>query len=298
MIVTLGSTAVKQKHSIAKEESKMRKKALQIIIPLCLFYFLVSPCFGEALEAFNGQKGTIKIAGGTAHIPVMKAAAKRIMTKNADIVITVAGGGSGVGIKQVGEGLVDIGNSGRKVKPEEIEKYGLSMFKWAVDGVAVVVNPANPIKSLTKEQLKLIYAGKIDNWSKIGGIDHTITIYTRDEASGTRAVFWRKALDKGDISTSTLFVPSNGAMKTAVANDPYAIGYVSVGHMDETVAPVALDDVTPTLATVKSGQYPVARGLYSSTKGELTGLTKLFIDYLLSPEGQQIVVDKGFIPVR
>ena len=203
-----------------------------------------------------------------------------------------------MGIKQVGEGLVDIGNSGRKAKPEEVEKYGLKMFKWAVDGVGVVVNPANPIKSLTKDQLKRIYAGKIDNWSKIGGIDHAITIYTRDEASGTRAVFWEKALDKGEITTSALFVPSNGAMKTAVANDPYAIGYVSVGHMDETVAPVALDGVTPTLDTVKSGQYPIARGLYSNTKGEPTGLTKLFIDYLLTPEGQQIAADKGFIPVK
>ena len=239
-----------------------------------------------------------KLPAGTAHIPVMKEAAKRIMTHNKDIVVTVAGGGSGVGIKQVGEGLVDIGNSGRKAKPEEVEKYGLKMFKWAVDGVGVVVNPANPIKSLTKDQLKLIYAGEIDNWSKIGGIDHAITIYTRDEASGTRAVFWGKALDKGEITTSALFVPSNGAMKTAVANDPHAIGYVSVGHMDETVAPVALDGVTPTLDTVKSGQYPIARGLYSNTKGEPTGLTKLFIDYLLTPEGQQIAADNGFIPVK
>jgi phosphate transport system substrate-binding protein len=172
------------------------------------------------------------------------------------------------------------------------------MFKWAVDGVGVVVNPANPIKSLTKEQLKRIYAGEIDNWSTIGGADHAITIYTRDEASGTRAVFWGKALDKGEISTGALFVPSNGAMKTAVANDSHAIGYVSVGHMDETVAPVALDGVAPTLETVKSGQYPIARGLYSNTKGDPTGLTKLFIDYLLTPEGQHIAAENGFIPVK
>ena len=276
----------------------MLTHGFRIGIVLVISLFVSKPCIGGALDVFNGHKGTIKIAGGTAHIPVMKEAAKRIMTNNKDIVVTVAGGGSGVGIKQVGEGLVDIGNSGRKAKPEEVEKYGLKMFKWAVDGVGVVVNPANPIKSLTKDQLKLIYAGEIDNWSKIGGIDHAITIYTRDEASGTRAVFWEKALNKGEITTSALFVPSNGAMKTAVANDPHAIGYVSVGHMDETVAPVALDGVTPTLDTVKSGQYPIARGLYSNTKGEPTGLTKLFIDYLLTPEGQQIAVDNGFIPVK
>ncbi|MBW2368347.1 MAG: phosphate ABC transporter substrate-binding protein [Deltaproteobacteria bacterium] len=228
----------------------------------------------------------------------MKEAAKRIMTRHKDIVVTVAGGGSGVGIKQVGEGLVNIGNSGRKPNPEEIGRYDLKMFKWAIDGVGVVVNPANSVKSLTKDQLKDIFSGKIDNWSTLGRADHAITLYTRDEASGTRAVFWKKALDKGDISTKALFVPSNGAMKTAVANDPYAIGYVSVGHMDDTVVPVALDGVAPTLQTVKSGQYNVARGLYSNTKGEPAGLTRLFIEYLFTPEGQKIAADKGFIPVK
>mgnify|MGYP001821919814 FL=1 len=237
----------------------MKKALIQIFVISSIFSLLVAPCFGEALQAFEGQKGTIKIAGGTAHIPVMKEAAKRIMTHYKDIDITVAGGGSGLGIKQVGEGLVDIGNSGRKPKPEEIEKYKLKVFKWAIDGVGGVVNPANKVQSLTKDQLKDIFSGKIDNWLVLGGVKHAITVYTRDEASGTRAVFWKKALDKEKISTKALFVPSNGAMKTAVANDPYAIGYVSVGHMDETVAPVALDGVAPTLDTVKSGQYKIAR---------------------------------------
>jgi phosphate transport system substrate-binding protein len=281
-----------------KEEKNMLKKSIRMLIIPFAFYVLASPCFGGALDAFEGQKGTLKIAGGTAHIPVMKEAAKRIMTSNKNIVITVAGGGSGVGIKQVGEGLVDIGNSGRKPKPEEIERYKLKMYQWAVDGVGVVVNPVNSVKSFTKAQLKDVFAGKIVNWATLGGIDHSITVYTRDEASGTRAVFWQKALDKGDISTKALFVPSNGAMKTAIANDPYAIGYVSVGHMDESVAPVALDSVTPTLETVKNGEYKIARGLYSNTKGEPEGLARLFIEYLFTPEGQQIAADKGFIPVK
>lgn len=276
----------------------MIKAVFQKLITICIVCLLASPCFASGLDAFEGQVGTLKIAGGTAHIPVMKEAAKRIMKQHKDIVVTVAGGGSGVGIKQVGERLVDIGNSGRQAKPEEIERYGLKMFKWAVDGVGVVVNPANMVKSLSKDQLKEIYSGKITNWSALGGADHEITVYTRDEASGTRAVFWKKALDKGSISPKALFVPSNGAMKTAVANDPYAIGYVSVGHTDETIAPVTLDGVTPTLETVKNGQYKIARGLYSNTKGEPSGLTRLFIDYLFTPEGQQIASDKGFIPVK
>ena len=276
----------------------MEKTPILILVTFCVFCLLELPCFGKAIDVFEGQKGTIKIAGGTAHIPVMKEAAKRIMTRYKNIVITVAGGGSGAGIKLVGEGLVDIGNSGRKPKPEEIERYGLKMFKWAIDGVGVVVNPANSVKSLTNKELKDIFSGKIDNWSALGGADHTITLYTRDESSGTRAVFWKKALDKGNISTKALFVPSNGAMKTAVANDPYAIGYVSVGHIDKTVSPVALDGVTPNQETVKSGQYNIARGLYSNTKGEPAGLAQLFIKYLFTAEGQQIVEDKGFIPVR
>jgi len=276
----------------------MLKERLRAGAFLIAFLMTVSPCWGGALDAFDGQKGTLKIAGGTAHIPVMKEAAKRIMMRNRDITITVAGGGSGLGIKQVGEGLVNIGNSGRKAKPAEVEKYGLKLFKWAVDGVGVVVNPANAVTALTQVQLKDIFAGKIDNWKALGGADHAITLYTRDESSGTRAVFWKKALGKGAVSTRALFVSSNGAMKTAVAKDPYAIGYVSVGHMDASVAPVALDGVTPTLDTVKNGQYKVARGLYSNTKGDPDGLERLFIDYLFSPEGQKIAAAKGFIPVK
>jgi len=263
-----------------------------------VFLIMAAPCMGDTPDTFEGKKGTIRIAGGTAHIPVMKEAAKRIMTRNRNIVITVAGGGSGLGIKQAGEGLVDIGNSGRKPKPDEIKRYGLEMHKWAVDGVGVVVNPGNAVRSLSKDQLRDIFSGKIDNWKYLGGKDHTITIYTRDESSGTRSVFWKKALDKILISTKALFVPSNGAMKTAVANDPYAVGYVSVGHIDKSVTPVALDGVIPTLETVKNGQYKVARGLYSNTRAEPKELTRLFIEFLFTPEGQKIVSDKGFIGVK
>jgi phosphate transport system substrate-binding protein len=276
----------------------MTKSSAHILICLTLACLIATPCLGGALNAFQGHSGTLKIAGGTAHIPVMKEAAKRIMRRYPDITITVAGGGSGVGIKQVGEGLVAIGNAGRKPKDGEMAKYNLRIHKWAIDGVGVVVHPDNPVQSLSTQQLKDVYAGKINNWKDLGGPDHAVALYTRDEASGTRSVFWKKALEKSDISEKALFVPSNGAMKTAVANDPYAIGYVSVGHMDDSVTPVALDGVAPTLETVKSGEYTVARGLYSNTLGEPQGLAKLFIDYLFSPEGQKIVAENGFIPVK
>jgi phosphate transport system substrate-binding protein len=247
---------------------------------------------------FAGQSGTIKISGGTAHIPVMKQAAKQIMQRYPDIRITISGGGSGVGIKQVGEGLVDIGNSGRKATDDEIAKYGLKLFKWAVDGVGAVVHPDNPVSALTTDQIKAIFAGKIDNWQALGGPDQAINLYTRDEASGTRAVFWKKALGKGPIASKAHVVVSNGAMKASVSSDPYAIGYVSVGHMDASVKPVALDGITPTLETVKNGGYKVARGLYSNTKGDPGKLTRTFIDFLFSATGQKIAAAKGFIAVK
>jgi len=268
------------------------------ISTLTLLLTGVAPALADDLSPFAGQAGTVKISGGTAHIPVMKAAAKQIMQRFSDVRITIAGGGSGVGIKQVGEGLVDIGNSGRKPTDDEIAKYDLKMFKWAIDGVGLVVNPKNPVASLTTAQVKAIFAGSIDNWKAVGGTDKAINLYTRDTASGTRSVFWKKALGKGEISAKANVVVSNGAMKAAVANDPYAIGYVSVGHMDESVQPVALDGVTPTLETVKSGEYKIARGLYSNTKGDPTGLTKTFVDFLFSETGQGLAAAKGFIPVK
>jgi phosphate transport system substrate-binding protein len=262
-----------------------------------LFLFATNAVAGP-LDMFKGEKGDIKVSGGTAHIPVMKAAAERIMTVNPDIRISIAAGGSGVGIKQVGEGLVDIGNSGRTPTDEEAAKYGLKMFQWALDGVGVIVHKSNSVKRLKKDELIKIYSGEINSWKALGGPDKPINLYTRDEASGTREVFWEKGLHKRQLSLKAKVVVSNGAMKSAVANDPYGIGYISVGHIDESVLPVTLDGVEPTIATVKNGSYKVARGLFSNTKGDPQGLTKQFIDYLFSPEGQKLVVDKGFIAVK
>lgn len=268
---------------------------------IAVLFFLISVSWSHAsddLSSFDNQKGALRIAGGTAHIPVMKEAAKQIINFNPQIQISIAGGGSGLGIIQTGEGLVDIGNAGRKPTDEEINKFNLKLMKWAVDGVGAVVHPSNSVQVLSSDQLQNIFSGKITNWKEVGGSDQRINLYTRDEASGTRKVFWKKALAKGDISAKANVVVSNGAMKTAVAGDPFAIGYVSVGHMDSSIVPVSLDGVKPTLKTVRNGEYKVARGLYSLTKGEPTGLAKLFLDFILSPSGQQIVADKGFIPVK
>ncbi|MBU0943512.1 MAG: phosphate ABC transporter substrate-binding protein [Proteobacteria bacterium] len=269
-----------------------------ICATLVLLLSSSSGALASDLAPFTGQQGSLRIAGGTAHISVMKEAAKQIIQSNPKIQISIAGGGSGLGIKQAGEGLIDIGNSGRKATDEEISKYDLKLFKWAIDGVGVVVHPENSVKGLSSVQLQDIYVGKISNWQELGGADRQINLYTRDEASGTREVFWKKGLNKGDISAKANVVVSNGAMKTAVAGDPFAIGYISVGHMDQSVTPLALDGVLPNLDTVRSGEYRVSRGLYSLSKGEPSGLAKLFLDFILSPSGQQIVAENGFIPVR
>ncbi|OIP99434.1 MAG: phosphate-binding protein [Syntrophobacteraceae bacterium CG2_30_61_12] len=272
-------------------------KMMQVVGIVGCFLLLGQDLAGAGdFAVFAGKEGAIKISGGTAHIPVMREVAERIMTLNPKVRITIAGGGSGVGIKQVGEGLVDIGNSGRKPTAEEIAAFNLKLFQWALDGVAVVVHPKNPVKALGSDQVRAIFAGKVSNWKDLGGPDQAIHVFSREETSGTREVFWTLALSKGEVSQAADVVPSNGAMKTAVAGDPAAVGYMSVGYVDQSVAAVVLDGVEPSIDNVRRGIYPVARGLFSNTKGEPGPLVKAFLDLLFAPEGQAIIQAKGFIP--
>jgi phosphate transport system substrate-binding protein len=253
----------------------------------------------SALDSFKDYNGTLRIAGGTAHIPVIKSVANEIKKVNANIKISIAGGGSGVGIKKVSKNLVDIGNAGRKASEQEIKDGNLKLFKWAIDGIAVVVNKENNITNLTKAQIKDIFSGKIKNWKSVGGADSKINIYTRDKASGTRKVFSKKILDKEAIAKSAIFVTSNGAMKRAVIEDKSAIGFMSAGFVDNSLKGVAIDGIAPTAKNIKDGKYKYVRGLYSITKGGPKGIKKAFIDYLFSKHVQQdIVAKKGFIPVK
>ena len=278
----------------------MKKKLFYLILAIFLLAGLNAhyvQAESKYLAAFAGLKGKIDIAGGTAHIPVMKEAARRIMTYNPNIRITVAGGGSGVGVQKVGEGLVDIGNTGRPVSPEERARYGLKSYAFAIDGVAVAVHPSNSVKSLSTRQVQDIFAGKIKNWQAVGGKNSPIHLYTRDEASGTRAVFWKKLLKKGPIADNANIVPSNGAMKVAISRDENAIGYLSIGHIDNTISPVKIDGIYPSQENAKNGTYKVVRKLYMNTKGEPDKLVKIFINYILSPEGAEIIKKCGFIPL-
>jgi phosphate transport system substrate-binding protein len=256
------------------------------------------PTLSAELKKFQGLKGQIDIAGGTAHIPVMTAAVKRINAANPDIRITVAGGGSGVGVKKLGEGLVNIGNTGRALTEREREAHGLVTFPFALDGVAIVVHPSNPVAGLTAEQMKKIYAEEITNWKDVGGVDGPIHLFTRDEASGTREVFWEHLLSKGTIAASANVVTSNGAVKVAVGKDPLAIGYTSIGHVDDSVKSIAIDGESPSQENAASGKYRLVRKLYMNTKGRPNDLVQTFIDYIRGPEGDTLVREAGFIPVK
>ncbi|MBQ6776418.1 MAG: phosphate ABC transporter substrate-binding protein [Synergistaceae bacterium] len=270
----------------------MRKLLLVMLVLV-----MAAAAFADPLDAFKDLEGTLDIAGGTAHIPVMTQAAQDIMTFNPKIRITVAGGGSGVGVKQVGEGLAGIGNTGRPLKASEIEQYGLKTFPFAIDGVALAVHPDNPVKALTKDQVIKIYSGEITDWKDVGGNPGAINLYGREDGSGTRETFTDKLFGKGELSPAVNVVNSNGAMKTAIAQDKRAMGYVGIGHLDSSIAGVAIDGHVPSQENAASGEYFVVRNLFMNTKGEPTGLTAAFIDYIYSEPGAKIIEKSGYIPL-
>ncbi|WP_300761556.1 phosphate ABC transporter substrate-binding protein [Helicobacter sp. UBA3407] len=252
----------------------------------------------ENLAVFAKEQGKIDIAGGTAHIPVMKKAAEAIMSFNPNITISITGGGTGAGITKVGEGLVQIGNTGRALKPQEIEKYQLVSFPFAVDGVAIAVHKENPLSNLTKEQVSRIFSGEVKNWNELGGNEGVINLYVREDGSGTRDTFESKGLNKGiEIPQTANVVSSNGAMKIALAQDKNAIGYVGIGHLDSSIKGIAFENIEPTQEKTKEGSYQISRLLYMNTKGEPQGLTKLFVDYIYSSDGAKFIEQSGYIPL-
>ena len=261
------------------------------ILTLLAASALLSGCGGK-------KENELKISGGTAHLKVMNVVAKKFRETHPDVNITISGGGSGVGIKQVGEGMVDIGNSGRDLKESEISKYGLVPHAIAIDAISVIVNPSSKINKLTSEQVQKIYSGAVSNWKALGGTDAKINVYTRDSESGTRSTFWKLALKKGKITNSAMIVKSNGDMKVNIARDKFGIGFMSVGNMDKSVKAVAVDGILPTVENIKSGKYRIQRKLYSVTKGEPKGIVKEFIDLLTSDYGQKVVQEHKFIPVK
>jgi phosphate transport system substrate-binding protein len=246
--------------------------------------------------------GRLSVTGSTTVLPVAQALAEQFMTLNPNADIQISGGGSSVGITSVGEKTAEIGMSSRELKADEKAKYpALRPTEIARDGIVMIVNPSNTMPSLTIEQIRGIYAGTTTNWQQVGGSDRPVVAIGRDSASGTREFFNEKVMGTMNTMPTMLEKNSNGAIQTAVGQNPNAIGYVGLGFVDATVRAVPLSvngtTVAPTVENVVGGTYPLARDLYFVTNGEATGLAKEFIDFALSSEGQQIVEREGFVSI-
>jgi phosphate transport system substrate-binding protein len=243
----------------------------------------------------QSASGTITEAGSTTVQPLAEKMAAAFKEKNSDVIVTIQGGGSSVGVKSAADGTVDIGAASRELKSDEPK---LVEHLLARDGIAIVVNPSNSVTGLTKDQIIKIFAGEITNWSEVGGSNGTITVVAREEGSGTRTAFEEMVLGETLITDKAILQPSNGALRTSVSTTPLAIGFLSLGYIDNTVKALAIDGVAPTQENCKSGKYPVVRPLYFLTKEQPTGSVKAFIDFCTSSEGQKIVQEEGYLSIR
>lgn len=254
----------------------------------------------------TGGKQTIKISGSTTVLPLVQKAADQYMAAHPDADIQVSGGGSGVGIQAIGAKTVDIGMSSREVTKDEMKKYpDFVVTTVAQDGIAIVVNPANEIQYITLDQAKGIYLGTITKWTQITGANvpgtnNQIVIVGRDSASGTRSYFDETILLKATPTKTMLEKNSNGAVLQTIAQTPQSIGYVSIGFVSKDVKALPIwyntqKFIAPTIDNVKTKTYPVSRDLYVITNGKPSGLAGDFIRYILSPEGQKIVADEGYV---
>jgi phosphate transport system substrate-binding protein len=243
----------------------------------------------------GGATTTITEAGSTTVQPLAQDLADAFMADNPDVQITVAGGGSSVGVQSAADGTVDIGAASRALKPSE-ETLGLVVHILARDGIAIVSHWSQSITDLSIDQTREIFAGNITNWSQIGGADEEITVIAREEGSGTRAAFEEMVMGDDLVTANAILQSSNGALKTAVAGDPNSIGFLSFGYLDETVKAFDIDGVAATVENCINESYPIVRPLLFLTLGEPTGKVKEFIDFCLGTEGQAIVAE-DYIPV-
>jgi phosphate transport system substrate-binding protein len=263
------------------------KKALIVGLLLCVGLF--------------AQKLTIQ--GSTTVLPIAQAAAEAYMDMHAHANITVRGGGSGTGIAALIDGATDIADASRPMKDKELVKArekGIDPTEHIVarDGIAVIVHPSNPLKDISRDDIKAIYTGQINNWDKVGGGKGTIVVVSRDAASGTFEAFNELALEKAKLTDGALMLASNLEIARTVAQTPGAIGYVGLGYLSDEVKAVMVNGITPAEKTVNDGTYPLARPLFMYTDGQPGGLAKSFLDFVMSKEGQKIVKEAGFVPVK
>ncbi len=271
------------------------KRAIFTIFSLLLTFGTLS---ADDLKPFANLKGTLNIAGGTAHIASEKEAIKDIMRKYPDISITIAGGGTGVGIKQVSEGLVDIANAGRAPTENELKSGDLKSHLFALDGIVIIVNKNLNISNLTTQNLIDIFTGKTTSFSDFGASGGKINLYIRDASSATMEVFSKQGINGAKISKDAKVVPSNAAMKTAIFSDKNGIGFVSFGTVDKSVKTLCIDDRCPSKEAILNDEYHIYRGLYAVTKNSPKPLALEFINYLKSDSGAKILTSQGLIPYQ
>jgi phosphate transport system substrate-binding protein len=247
----------------------------------------------------NGEQklsGSIQIAGSTSVQPLSEELAAAFMQKYPGVKINVAGGGSGAGIKAAQQGTADIGASSRELK--DTEKGTVKETVIAKDGIAVIVHPDNPVENISMEQIKGVFTGKITNWKDLGGKDAPITVIIREAGSGTRGAFQELTIgEDAEFTDKAIIQNSNGALRTAVAGNPDAIGFISFGYINNEIKPLKVEGIEATKDNVLNGSYKISRPFLYLTKGEPGGIVKAYIDFVLSPEGHSIV-GKEYIPVK
>lgn len=281
-----------------------------------LFFSFVLGCGTPAESAPTDRLvGTIENKGSDTLLQVAQRWAETYMGQHPEVRISVNGGGSGTGIAALINGTVDIANASRQMKPEEIERAkqrGIDPVQHVVarDAIAVVVNPENPVDRLTFQQIADIFTGKITNWKEVGGEDRPIVVLSRESNSGTYVFFLENVVRVGADNPNALFSPdtllllSSEVISREIEQNPNAIGYDGLGYVtpeQKTIAvAVARGEpfVAPSIETVNQGLYPIARPLYMYTDGEPTGVIKDYLEWILSEEGQALVKEVGFVPLK
>ena len=270
---------------------------------------LILTAISAACFSFMTVGMNIKIKGSDTVLPLSQKEAEVYMKSNKDANITVIGGGSGVGIAALLDGTTDVAMSSRKMKLDEKQKLidagkSLKEVTIAYDALSVIVNPANKVSQLTREQLEAIYTGKIINWKDVGGADEKIVAYSRESSSGTFEFFKEHVLNKKNYGSSVLLMPATGAIVQSVSQTKGAIGYIGLAYTEKTVKDlkVSFDKgktyVEPTVEGAKNKTYPITRPLYYYYISTSEKTVKPFVDFILSPEGQKIIGEVGYVPLK
>ena len=286
------------------------KKWLAIALAAVLAFALVGCGNGDASEPAEGNAsageeltGSINIEGSDTMVNLGQAWAETFQNDNPGVMISIKGGGSGTGIAALINGTIDLALSSREIKEEEVadaQDRDIDPFEIevATDGIAVVAHPDNQLAGLTMDQLGQIYRGEITNWSEVGGTDGQIVLLSRDSASGTYEFFKEAVVGKdNEYAREAKLLPSTQAIIDETKNNPNAIGYVGIGYVVPEVKILELDGIAASIEAARDGSYGLSRGLFYYSDGEPAGVVKSFIDWVLTPEGQKVVEEQGFVPV-